>query len=59
MSMRRYPENIKDHSIENDISTLCFDLPLGEKFDETVLRMSKMTSELKKSIYPHGNYSLG
>lgn len=44
--------------MENDISFLGFNLALTGEFSESMKKVSKVTRDMKKSLYPFGAHAL-
>lgn len=57
-SMRRIPKSLKSVKLENDISFLGFNLHLSNYFEESMMKITKMTRQMKGSLYPHGVLAL-
>jgi hypothetical protein len=56
--MRKLPSSIKEVRMENDISFLGFNLALTGEFSESMKKVSKVTRDMKKSLYPFGAHAL-
>ena len=57
-SLRQLPQTKHDHVLNNDVSSICFSLPLRAAFEDAIRDVSTQTRALKNSWTPFGNHAL-
>ena len=57
-SLRQLPQTKHDHVLNNNLSSICFSLPLRATFEDAIREVSTQTRALKNSWIPFGNHAI-